>query len=155
MSLRPRQAATPDASSKGRLSLVLMAKQSASTGSKFPLTYRELKAKVPVSDWITDRVAGARGRWILATLRNDSPKRQDMDFMFVDSGGGPDHQKQFRTFTYYLMYADDKPEMVVDRYTKLLLKLNVGYTFLRVSVVKGRIVWELAPGMKVSQVRGL
>ena len=48
MSLRPRPPVAPGDSSRGRLQTVLLAGQSASTGSKFPLTYNQLRAKVPV-----------------------------------------------------------------------------------------------------------
>lgn len=154
MSLRPRPPVAPGDSSRGRLQTVLLAGQSASTGSKFPITYNQLRAKVPVYDWITDRVAGSRGIWVLATIPNNLPKRQDLDYMFIDSGGDSNDQKQFRTYTYYLLPTDGKEEKVVNRYTKFLVEYEVGYTFMRVDVVNGRVAWKMVPGMKLSQVRG-
>ena len=122
-------------------------------GSKFPLTYRQLQKKVPVFDFITRRVVagGVPSMWILSTIKNTDPRRSKLDEFFVDSGGNANDQKQFRTYTYYVLKTNGLPEDVIDRYTKFMIEFKIMYTFLQASEMKGRVSWKLVPGMKYSQ----
>ena len=119
----------------------------------FPLSYNKLRMKVPVFDFISSRVAagGVPSLWILSTVMNTSPKRAKIDEFFADSGGDPNNQKQFRTFTYYLLQTNGLAEDVINRYTRFMVDYKIGYTFLQAQLVNGRVVWELVPGMTYSQ----
>ena len=101
-------------------------------GAKFPLTYSQLQDKVPVFDFINSRIAsgGVPRVWILSTVMNTSPKRVDMDQFFADSSGDTNDQKQFRTFTYYLLKTNGLPENVINRYTRFMVDYKIGYTFV-------------------------
>lgn len=122
-------------------------------GAKFPLTYNDLRMKVPVYDFITRKVAagGVPSLWIMSTVMNTSSKRSKMDEFFADSGGDSNNQKAFRTFTYYLLQTNGLSENVINRYTKFMVDYKIGYTFLQAQLVHGWLDWELVPGMKYSQ----
>ena len=122
-------------------------------GAKFPLTYGQLRAKVPVFNFVNSRIAvgGVPSLWILSSVMNTSPKRVKLDEFFVDSGGDSNNQKEFRTFTYYLLNTTGLYENVINRYTKFMKDMKLGYTFVQADLVNGRVQWELVPGMKYSQ----